>query len=39
MNLCVNIDNLQKDTGFIPQYTFENGIKETIKWQKNNISQ
>jgi nucleoside-diphosphate-sugar epimerase len=34
MNLCVNIANLQDDTGFIPQYTFEEGIKETILYEK-----
>jgi len=34
MNLCVNILNLQNDTGFLPQYTFEEGIEETIMHEK-----
>lgn len=32
MNLCADIENLQNDTGFVPLYTFEEGIRETIKW-------
>ena len=34
MNLCVDIDNLRNDTGFVPQYSFEEGIKETILYEK-----
>ena len=29
---CVNIDELVEDTGFQPQYTFEEGISQTIEW-------
>ena len=32
MNLCADIDSLKEDTGFAPEYTFEEGIKETIGW-------
>lgn len=34
MHLEADITNLTADTGFIPQYTFEEGIKETIEWCK-----
>lgn len=34
MNLCADIGNLQADTGFAPRYTFEEGIRETISWIK-----
>ena len=33
-NLCADTDSLTEDTGFVPEYTFENGIKETICWLK-----
>lgn len=35
MNLCADIGTLQRDTGFFPEYTFEQGIRETILWLKN----
>ena len=35
MHLEADISNLTEDTGFIPQYSFEDGIKETIEWCKN----
>lgn len=34
MNLCADTQNLYRDTGFVPEYTFEEGIKETILWLK-----
>ena len=34
MNLCADIGTLTGDTGFIPEYTFEQGIRETIEWIK-----
>lgn len=34
MYLCADIDKLTKDTGFVPEYTFEQGIKETVEWYK-----
>ena len=34
MYLCADIRELQKDTGFVPDYTFDRGIKETINWYK-----
>lgn len=36
MYLCADITPLQKDTGFTPQYSFEEGILETIKWFREN---
>lgn len=35
---CVNIDELKKDTGFVPKILFSEGIKKTIDWYKNNGS-
>jgi len=32
---CVDTSKLSTDTGFIPSYTFEQGIKKTIKWYNN----
>lgn len=34
MNLCADISELTKDTGFQPEISFEDGIKETIKYIK-----
>jgi nucleoside-diphosphate-sugar epimerase len=34
MNLQADISDLKKDTGFYPEYSFEEGIKETINWYK-----
>lgn len=34
MNLQTSINKLKKDTGFIPEYTFEKGIECTINWYK-----
>lgn len=31
MHLCADITNLTEDTGFTPDYTFEEGIKDLIK--------
>ena len=36
MNLVADITNLTKDTGFVPETTFEEGIKKTIDWYKEN---
>jgi len=32
MYLCADIEELKKDTGFLPQYDFKTGIEETLKW-------
>lgn len=32
MYLCADISNLTEDTGFLPEISFEEGIKKTIKW-------
>lgn len=34
MYLCADIEQLTKDTGFVPNISFEEGIKRTIKWCK-----
>ena len=35
MNLSVDISKLKEDTGFRPEFNFEEGIKKTIEWYKN----
>ncbi len=35
MYLCADISALTEDTGFVPEYDFETGIKETVEWYKN----
>lgn len=37
MHLEADISNLTDRTGFIPQYTFEQGISETIEWARKSI--
>ena len=34
MNLCADISSLTEDTGFVPEYTFREGIREPITWLK-----
>lgn len=34
MYLCADIENLQRDTGFVPEISFDEGIKKTVKWIK-----
>ena len=34
MHLQADITDLIRDTGFKPEYSFENGIAETIRWMK-----
>lgn len=34
MYLCADISDLTADTGFVPQVSYEEGIKETVKWLK-----
>ncbi|MBQ4283436.1 MAG: NAD(P)-dependent oxidoreductase [Lachnospira sp.] len=34
MYLCADIDDLKEDTGFETEYTFEQGIIETVEWVK-----
>lgn len=36
MYLCADITSLQEDTGFIPEYSFAEGIRETIRWFREN---
>lgn len=37
MYLCADIDDLKRDTGFEPQYSFKAGIAETVKWVEDVI--
>lgn len=34
MYLEADISKLRNDVGFVPEYTFEEGIKETVEWYK-----
>lgn len=34
MYLCSDINNLTRDTGFVPKTRFEDGIRKTIQWCK-----
>ena len=36
MHLEADISNLTEDTGFCPVYSFEEGIRETVEWVKQN---
>lgn len=36
MYLCADITDLKEDVGFVPQYTFQCGIKKTIEWYMKN---
>lgn len=36
MHLEADISNLTEDTGFVPQYSFEEGIRETVEWARLN---
>jgi nucleoside-diphosphate-sugar epimerase len=37
MHLCADISRIKKDTDFNPAVNFEQGIKETIKWYRENL--
>lgn len=37
MHLCADISNLIEDTGFEPETSFEEGIKKTVEWFKENM--
>lgn len=36
MYLQADITELTRDTGFVPKYSFEEGIQKTIEWEKHN---
>lgn len=38
MYLCADIDNLTQDTGFVPEISFEEGIRRTVAWYKERIN-
>lgn len=37
MHLCADIKTLREDTGFEPEYSFEQGIKETVAWYQEEM--
>lgn len=37
MQLCADIEALREDTGFTPEYSFEQGICETIAWYREEM--
>ena len=37
MHLEADISNLTADTGFVPAYTFEQGIRETVDWMREKM--
>lgn len=37
MYLCADITELQKDTGFQPEISFQNGIRQTIEWYQKEV--
>lgn len=34
MYLCADISSLTEDTGFVPKYSFEEGIEKTVEWYR-----
>ncbi len=36
LELSADISDLTRDTGFVPQVTFDEGIRRTVQWYKNN---
>lgn len=39
MYLCADIKELIEDTGYIPDYTFERGIKQTVEWYRGKANE
>jgi nucleoside-diphosphate-sugar epimerase len=37
MYLCADIEDFTKDTGFVPEVSFEEGIKKTVEWCKQMV--
>lgn len=37
MYLCADIENLTRDTGFVPEISFEQGVQETVNWYKEEM--
>lgn len=37
MHLCADVKTLKEDTGFEPEYSFEQGIRETIAWYQEEM--
>jgi nucleoside-diphosphate-sugar epimerase len=35
MYLCADISDLIKDTGFVPQTSFWEGVRKTVEWSEN----
>lgn len=39
MYLCADISDLTRDTGFVPEVKFDEGIRRTVHWYKNNCEE
>ena len=37
MHMEADISNLTRDTGFVPAYDFEDGIRETVDWARRHV--
>lgn len=37
MYLCADIENLKRDTGFEPEISFEEGVRRTVDWYKEEM--
>lgn len=37
MHLCADISELTADTGFVPKYTFKEGIAQTVDWWRRQL--
>lgn len=37
MYLCADITELTRDTGFVPKYSFDEGIAKTVEWAKDSL--
>ncbi len=37
MYLCADIENLKRDTGFEPEISFEEGVRRTVDWYREEI--
>ena len=38
MYLCADITDLTRDTGFVPEVTFDEGIRKTVEWCRGEIN-
>lgn len=38
MYLCADMQEIKNDTGFVPRFSFDEGIAKTVEWVRNNTS-